>query len=112
MRIALAAAAIVVATSAFNGVPAQAQQGGTFMWCTAWTEKEANRAYFYSAFFAAGSWETERRALSFKLAVQTKEAGVGVVKATCMEPEEYDRAVAMRNAAMKAAPGKIISWEG
>ena len=29
-----------------------------------------------------------------------------------MAPAEYDMAVATRNAAMKGAPGKVLSWAG
>jgi hypothetical protein len=110
MRIALAAGAIALATSAFAAMPVQAQQGGTYMWCTAWTEGETDKAYFYSAFFAARAWEAERKALKFKGEVE--KDGASKVKATCMAPAEYDMAVATRNAAMKAAPGKVLSWEG
>lgn len=110
MRIAFAAGAILLATSAFAAVPAQAQQGGTYMWCTAWTEAPAEKAYFYSAFFAAGAWEAERKAFAFK--VEVEKTSTAKVKSTCMAPAEYDMAVATRNAAMKGAPGKVLSWAG
>jgi hypothetical protein len=110
MRIALAIGAIALATSAFAAMPAQAQQDGTYMWCTAWTETGAEKAYYYSAFFAAGAWEAERKALAFK--VEIEKASASKAKATCMAPAEYDVAVATRNAAMKGAPGKVLSWAG
>ncbi len=110
MRIALAAGAVALATSAFAVVPAQAQQGGTYMWCTAWTEGATDKAYYYSAFFAAGAWEAERKALKFKAEVEKVSAAK--VKATCMAPAEYDMAVATRNAAMKGAPGEVLGWAG
>ena len=45
MRLFLAASAILLATSTFAAAPARAQQGGTHMWCTAWTEAPAEKAY-------------------------------------------------------------------
>lgn len=109
MRLTVAAV-VLVATSTLGAVPAQAQQGGTYMWCTAWTEAPAEKAYFYSAFFAAGAWEAERKAFAFK--VEVEKTSASKVKATCMAPAEYDMAVATRNAAMKGAPGKVLSWAG
>ena len=106
----ITAAAVLFATSTFAAAPAQAQQGGTYMWCTAWTEGEAEKAYFYSAFFAAGAWEADRKAFAFK--VEIEKTSVSKVKSTCMPPAEYDLAVATRNAAMKGAPGKVLSWAG
>jgi len=38
MRLFIAASAILLAASAFAAAPARAQQGGMYMWCTAWTE--------------------------------------------------------------------------
>lgn len=108
MRIALAA--IVLATSAFTAMPAQAQPGGMYMWCMAWTEGEGAKSYFYSGFFAAGAWEADRKALAFKNHVE--KSNPAKVKTTCMKPAEYDLAVGTRNAAMKAGPGTILSWEG
>jgi len=110
MRLFLAASAILLATSTFAAAPARAQQGGTYMWCTAWTEAPAERAYYYSAFFAAGAWEAERKAFAFK--VEIEKTSASKVKTTCMPPAEYDMAVATRNAAMKGAPGKVLSWAG
>ncbi len=110
MRSITAAAAILLATSAFTAAPAQARQGGTFMWCTAWTEAPAEKAYFYSAFFPAGAWEADRKAIAFKNHVE--KANAIKVKSACMAPAEYNAAVASRNAAMKGAPGKVLSWEG
>jgi hypothetical protein len=101
----VAALAAIVSVS-----PAQAQQGGTYMWCTAWTESETDRAYYYSAFFAAGAWEADRKAFAFK--VEVEKASASKVKSTCMAPAEYDKAVATRNAAMKGAPGTVLSWAG
>jgi hypothetical protein len=110
MRMTIAAGAILVATSTFATVPAHAQQGGTYMWCTAWTEGGAEKAFYYSAFFAGGAWEAERKAFSFK--VEVEKVSASKVKATCMPPAEYDMAVATRNAAMKSAPGKVLNWAG
>lgn len=110
MRMIIAAGAILVAWSPFAAAPAQAQQGGTYMWCTAWTEGAAPKTFYYSAFFAAGAWEAERKALAFK--VEVEEVTASKVKATCMPPAEYDMAVATRNAAMKGAPGQVLSWAG
>lgn len=110
MRLTIAAATMLIATSAMIAAPAQARQGGTFMWCTAWTEGETGKAYFYSAFFPAGAWEADRKALAFKNHVE--KANAIKVKATCMPPADYDAAVASRNAAMKGAPGKVLTWEG
>ncbi|HPI50479.1 MAG TPA: hypothetical protein PLH23_19565 [Hyphomonadaceae bacterium] len=110
MRLFIAASAILLAASAFAAAPARAQQGGMYMWCTAWTEAPAEKAYFYSAFFAAGAWEAERKAFAFK--VEIEKTSASKVKTTCMPPAEYDMAVATRNAAMKGAPGKVLSWAG
>ncbi len=110
MRLIVAAAAILAATSTFAAVPAQAQQGGTYMWCTAWTEAPAEKAYFYSAFFAAEAWQADRKAFAFK--VEIEKTNPVKVKTTCMPPAAYDAAVAARNAAMKSAPGKVLAWEG
>jgi hypothetical protein len=110
MRLMLAASMLSLAMSAFTAAPAEARQGGTFMWCTAWTEGEGEKAYFYSAFFPAGAWEADRKAIAFRNHVE--KANPVKVKSTCMPPAEYDAAVASRNAAMKGAPGKVLSWEG
>ena len=110
MRMITAAGAVLVALSPFAAGPAQAQQGGTYMWCTAWTDGAAAKTFYYSAFFAAGAWEDERKALAFK--VEVEKVSASKVKATCMPPAEYDMAVATRNAAMKGAPGQVLSWAG
>ena len=110
MRFLLSAgfAAIVAATVT---TPAQAQ-GGTFMWCVAWTDTGTEKAYYYSGFFAAGAWEAERKAIAFKSKAAGEGVSVSTLKATCMPPAEYETAVATRIAAMKSAPGKILGWEG
>ena len=110
MRLMIAAGAVLLATSAISGAPAQARQGGTFMWCTAWTEAATDKAYFYSGFFAAEAWQAERKAFAFK--VDVEKAHAVKVKSTCMPPADYNAAVATRNAAMKSAPGKVLTWEG
>ena len=55
-------------------------------------------------------WEAERKAFAFK--VEIEKTSASKVKTTCMPPAEYDMAVATRNAAMKGAPGKVLSWAG
>lgn len=107
---AIILAGVTMIAGAFAAAPAQAQQGGTYMWCTAWTEGEADKAYYYSAFFAAGAWEADRKAFAFK--VEIEKTSPSKVKATCVPPADYDMAVATRNAAMKGAPGKVLSWAG
>ena len=82
------------------------------MWCVAWSDNGAEKTYYYSAFFSAGAWEAERKALAFKSEVADEEISASTVTATCMAPAEYDKAVATRNAAMKAAPGTVLSWAG
>jgi hypothetical protein len=72
----------------------------------------SRRRIFYSAFFPAGAWEAERKALAFKSEVEDQEISAAAVTATCLRPADYDAAVATRNAAMKAAPGTVVSWEG
>jgi len=114
MRIALTTAAILLSTSACLATPVQAQQGGQYMWCTAWTDTgtdtAAAKTFYYSAFFAAGAWEADRKAFAFKTEVE-KTSGAKV-KSTCMPPADYDRAIATRNLAMKSAPGQILTWAG
>lgn len=109
MRILLSAAAFLA--SVLSAAPAQAQ-GGEFMWCVATADNGSEKAYYYSAFFPAGAWETERKAFAFKSEVESEEISAAAVTATCMPPADYDAAVATRNAAMKAAPGTVLSWEG
>lgn len=111
MRVAISTGAVALAISLCTAAPTQAQ-GGEFMWCAAWADNGADKEYFYSGFFAAGAWEAERKALAFKSEVADEEISAATVKATCMAPAAYDQAVATRNAAMKSAPGKILSWEG
>ncbi len=110
MRLFLSAGLAVIAAAAAVA-PSQAQ-GGTFMWCAAWADNGAEKTYFYSAFFAAGAWEADRKALAFKSEVEDEEISAAKVTATCMAPVEYDQAVATRNAAMKGAPGTVLSWAG
>lgn len=110
MRIALVASVFALATSVFGATPVQAQPGGMYMWCVAWTEGEGAKSYFYSGFFAAGAWEADRKAFAFK--VHVEKTSPIKVKTTCMAPAEYDLAVGTRNAAMKAGPGTILNWEG
>lgn len=112
MRVAIFTGAIALATVMSAIAPSQAQQGGTFMWCAAWSDNGVEKAYYYSGFFAAGAWEADRKALEFKSEVADEEISASTVKATCMAPAAYDVAVAARNAAMKSAPGTILSWEG
>ena len=109
MRILLSAAALIA--SAFAAAPAQAQSG-EFMWCVATADNGAEKSYYYSAFFPAGAWEAERKAFAFKSEVEDQGISAATVTATCMPPADYDAAVATRNAAMKAAPGTVLSWEG
>lgn len=109
MRLSLAALAL--ALTSFAAAPSQAQ-GGEFMWCVAWSDNGAEKTYYYSAFFSAGAWEAERKAVAFKAEVEDAEISASTVSATCMAPAEYEKAVATRNAAMKAAPGNVLSWEG
>ena len=109
MRILLSAAALIAL--AFAAAPAQAQSG-EFMWCVATADNGVEKSYYYSAFFAAGAWEAERKAFAFKSEAEDQEISAATVTATCMPPADYDAAVATRNAAMKAAPGTVLSWEG
>jgi hypothetical protein len=109
MRILLSAAAILAATLA--ATPAQAQDG-EFMWCVATADNGAEKSYIYPAFFPAGAWEAERKALAFKMEIEDQQVSAAAVTATCLPPADYDTAVATRNAAMKAAPGTVLSWEG
>lgn len=113
MRVSLAASAAIVAlVLSFAAAPVQAQQGGTFMWCQATSTNGSESSVYYSAFFAAGAWEAERKANAFKAEIEDEEISAASVTAKCRAPVDYDAAVAARNAAMKAAPGKVLSWEG
>ena len=111
MRVVLSAGAAMMAASMLAAAPGQAQ-GGEFMWCAAWADNGAEKTYYYSGFFAAGAWEADRKALAFKSEVEDAEISAATVKATCMAPAPYDKAVATRNAAMKSAPGTILDWQG
>jgi hypothetical protein len=108
MRRLLTAAAFAAALAS----PAAQAQGSDFMWCTATADNGAEKTYYYSAFFAAGAWEAERKAFAFKREVEEQEISAVTVTATCVAPADYDTVVATRNAAMKAAPGTVLSWEG
>lgn len=109
MRIVLSGLT-AIAASVLAIAPAQAQGGG-FMWCQATAENGAEKTAYYSAFFAAGAHEAEVKARAFKVEVG-KQASGATVTAKCMAPGSYEEVVAARNAAMKAAPGKVVSWEG
>lgn len=106
----------LIITTAFALAPMLAMpahaQGGAFMWCQATAEKDGKTSHFYSAFFSAAAWQAERKALGFATELKKSEAAGAEVVAKCMEPADYDAVVAARNAAMKAAPGKVLSWEG
>jgi hypothetical protein len=108
MRMLLTAAAFAAAL----GAPTAQTQGGEFMWCLATADNGAEKTYYYSAFFPAGAWEKDRKAFAFKREVEEQEISATTVTATCMAPADYDTVVATRNAAMKAAPGTVLSWEG
>lgn len=114
MRIFLttgAAAAAMAATFVLS--PADAQGGGQYMWCQATVSDGTDvSTYYYSAFFAAGAWEAQRKALAFKSEVEDQLISAAAVEASCMDPAEYDMAVATRNAVMKSAPGTVLAWEG
>lgn len=112
MRIVLSAGAAMIVGSMLAAAPGQAQQGGEYMWCAAWADNGAEKTYYYSGFFAAGAWEADRKAQAFKSEVEDAEISAASVKAACMAPAPYDTAVAARNAAMKSAPGTVLSWEG
>jgi hypothetical protein len=111
MRIAFAAGAVVLAASTIAAMPVQAQ-GGAFMWCQATSSNGSESSMYYSAFFSAGAHEAERKANAFKAEIEDEEISAASVTAKCMAPVSYDDAVAARNAAMKAAPGKVLDWEG
>lgn len=82
------------------------------MWCQATAVNGAETTAYYSAFFSAAAHQTEVKARAFKSEVQGSVAAAATVTAKCMTPASYDEVVAARNAAMKAAPGKVLSWEG
>ncbi len=110
MRNILFSSAVIVAGT-FAAMPSQAQ-GGAFMWCQATASTDTGTTVYYSAFFSAGAWEADVKARAFKSEIAVKDASASTVTAKCAAPGDYDAAVASRNTAMKAAPGKIISWEG
>ncbi len=107
MRI-LRSAGVAMLAAAFTAAPSQAQ-GGAFMWCQATADNGAETTTYYSAFFSAGAWEADRKALKFQSEVEDEEISAAKVTARCMAPADYDTVVAARNAAMKAAPGKVLS---
>lgn len=111
MRNALAAGAILLSTSAILATPVHAQ-GGAFMWCQASAVKDGQTSHFYSAFFAAEAWQASRKALAFANELKKGDAAGAEVTAKCKDPADYKTVVDTRNAAMKAAPGKVTSWEG
>ncbi|OYW42203.1 MAG: hypothetical protein B7Z38_05815 [Rhodobacterales bacterium 12-64-8] len=112
MRIVFAVtAAATLAASIFAAAPVQAQ-GGSFMWCQAMASNGSDSDAYYSAFFAAGAWQAEAKAKEFKGAVEDEIISAASVTAKCTLGADYDAAVAGRNAAMKAAPGTILAWEG
>ncbi len=102
---ALAAVAVVAAP------PGQAQ-GGEFMWCQAMAVNGGETTTYYSAFFAAPAWQADTKAKAFKAKVADEAGATAAITATCKTPAGHDAAVAARNAAMKAAPGKVLNWEG
>jgi len=89
-------------------------QAGAVMWCQASADNGAETTTCYSAFFSAGAWEADRQALAFESEVEVddEEVSATTVTAKCMVPADCDTVVAARNCAMKAAPGKVLSWEG
>ncbi len=110
MRLLICAGAAVL-VAMVSVAPSQAQ-GGAFMWCQATADNGAEKTVYYSAFFSAGAWEADRKALAFKSEVEDEEISAATVTAKCMAPADYDTVVAARNAAMKAAPGTVLNWAG
>ena len=106
--------AALAATTVAASPPADAQGGGTYMWCLGWTDNGAEQTYYYSGFFAAAAWEKERKALMFKSVVENQDDELSAAKvgAMCFDPVEYNSAIAARNGTMKTTPGKILNWEG
>jgi hypothetical protein len=111
MRINLSAAMAALAASVFAVAPSFAQDGPT-MWCQATADNGADASVYYSAFFSAGAHEAEVKARRFKVAAADEEISASAVTAKCTSAPNYEQAVATRNAAMKTAPGKVLSWEG
>lgn len=111
MRVAISAGVLALAITAFAVAPVQAQ-GGSFMWCQATADNGADSTTYYSAFFAAQAYQADAKAKAFKSEVEDEEISASSVTAKCTLSADYDAAVASRNAAMIAAPGKVIEWEG
>lgn len=111
MRIIFSAGVAVLAASMLVAAPSQAQ-GGSFMWCQATADNGADATTYYSAFFSAAAYQAEAKAKAFKSEVEDEEISAASVTAKCTLGADYDAAVASRNAAMKAAPGKVLDWEG
>ncbi len=111
MRIVFSAAVVIIAASMLSVAPSQAQ-GGSFMWCQATADNGADTTTYYSAFFSAAAYQAETKAKAFKSEVEDEDISAASVTAKCTLGADYDAAVASRNAAMKAAPGKVLRWEG
>lgn len=110
MRVVLSVGMPMLA-AAFFAAPVRAQDGA-FMWCQATADNGAETTTYYSAFFPAGAHQAEAKARAFKSEVEDEEISAASVVAKCMTPADYESSVAARNAAMKAVPGKVLSWEG
>lgn len=106
MRLFLSAAILAAAA------PAAQAQGGEFMSCTATADKGTEKTYYFSALFLAGAWEADRKAFTLNREVEERDISAATVTAACMPPADYDTAITTRNAAMRAAPGTVLSWEG
>lgn len=111
MRLAISTGALAFAMAAFAVAPSEAQ-GGSFMWCQATVDNGADTTTYYSAFFAAQAYQADAKAKAFKAEVEDEEISAATVTAKCTLGADYDAAVSGRNAAMKAAPGKVTGWEG
>jgi len=111
MRIVLSAGVAIVAAATLTAAPSQAQSG-SFMWCQATADNGAESTTYYSAFFSAAAYQAETKAKAFKSEIEDEEISAATVTANCTVSADYDAAVASRNAAMKAAPGKVVGWEG
>ena len=66
----------------------------------------------HCACFSAGAWEADRKARGFKPKVADEETSAAKGTAWCMDPARYDSVGAARNAATKAAPDIVLTWEG
>ncbi len=97
--------------AAFAETPVLAQDGA-FMWCQATAGNGSETTTYYSALFPAGAHQAEAKARAFKSEAEEAEISAAAVVAKCMAPADYDTAVAARNAAMRAAPGEVLNWEG